>query len=524
MRKMLSLLFSGALLATSLIAYSATSASAETTLVTCTDWAKNRTLVLKEDKEKCRPLQAAAIWRTEQSDTSINPGQMSATLRVCSSKNPLFSYKFIKSKCPKFQITTDYRRAVVKPQTPLVLNAAANGHSAAALLLATDTSTVANYAPIAYYLITNLKSNEITKVAPDVLNRLFISGLNPLTTYTFQIAAVNIDGTSPLSLITPEIRTTAVPVAAPAPAAAPALAAPAFTISSESESKPVNSAITGYTITSTGGAIASYSISPAAPAGLTFSTSTGLLSGTPTSVASATAYTITATNASGSATRIFTLTVTEIIYSVGDRGPGGGIVYYVSATPFTSAGSTCNTACKYLEVAPATWQSGGVTVETDAPRAWSSNTTTLTGQDTTTAGSESNFAGEKLNWKIGQGFYNTSVMKVAGATSTAQAAVLAYAGGGFTGQWFIPSMNELNELCKYARGQTTGVLTVACTSGGTFKSTANAGTDLGGFVENIYWSSSEGSALGARAQFFDAGGMGNIAKNNTYYVRPVRAF
>ena len=88
------------------------------------------------------------------------------------------------------------------------------------------------------------------------------------------------------------------------------LLSPAFTLSSSSESKTVNTAISGYTISSTGGTIASYAISPTAPAGLTFNTTTGLLSGTPTAVAGATAYTITATNASGSATQTFTLTVT----------------------------------------------------------------------------------------------------------------------------------------------------------------------------------------------------------------------
>ena len=87
---------------------------------------------------------------------------------------------------------------------------------------------------------------------------------------------------------------------------------PTFALSSSSESKTVNTAITGYTITSTGGAIASYAISPASPAGLTFNTTTGLISGTPTSVAPATAYTITATNATSSTTQTFTLTVTAV--------------------------------------------------------------------------------------------------------------------------------------------------------------------------------------------------------------------
>ena len=132
------------------------------------------------------------------------------------------------------------------------------------------------------------------------------------------------------------------------------LAAPAFSLSSTTESKTQNVAIAGYTITSTGGTIASYAISPAAPTGLSFSTSTGLLTGTPTAVQSATAYTITATNATGTATATFTLTVTDPTCAtggaciVGDTGPGGGKVFYVHDDAddlFTSTGSDCNTSC-----------------------------------------------------------------------------------------------------------------------------------------------------------------------------------
>jgi hypothetical protein len=213
------------------------------------------------------------------------------------------------------------------------------------------------------------------------------------------------------------------------------------------------------------------------------------------------------------------------VCSVGDRGPGGGIVYYVSAAPFTSTGSTCNTTCKYLEVAPATWQGAGVA--DDSVYDWSSNQSLTTGQDMVTVGTESNFEYEKFNWKIGQGFYNTSVMKVAGETSTAQAAVLAYAGSSTAGQWFIPSMNELNELCKYARGQTTGVLTEACNlndSSGIFKSTANAGADLGGFVQNNYWSSTEFNNLDAGFLHFYISAHNYWGKFLAKNVRPIRAF
>jgi streptogramin lyase len=89
----------------------------------------------------------------------------------------------------------------------------------------------------------------------------------------------------------------------------PALAAPAFTLSSSSESRTVNTAATGFTITSTGGAIASFSIN-ATPPGMSLNSTTGALTGTPNTVASVTTYTITATNASGSTTQTFALTVT----------------------------------------------------------------------------------------------------------------------------------------------------------------------------------------------------------------------
>lgn len=92
-----------------------------------------------------------------------------------------------------------------------------------------------------------------------------------------------------------------------------ALAAPAFTLSSSSETRTVNTAATGFTINSTGGTITSFALSTSAPAGMSFNTTTGALTGTPTSVASSTSYTITATNASGSATATFTLVVSAAV-------------------------------------------------------------------------------------------------------------------------------------------------------------------------------------------------------------------
>lgn len=57
------------------------------------------------------------------------------------------------------------------------------------------------------------------------------------------------------------------------------------------------------------GIVNSWSINPSVPAGLTFNTATGTISGTPTTLQAATNYTLTATNTTGSSTRIISIAV-----------------------------------------------------------------------------------------------------------------------------------------------------------------------------------------------------------------------
>jgi hypothetical protein len=101
------------------------------------------------------------------------------------------------------------------------------------------------------------------------------------------------------------------------------LPSPAFSLSASSLNGPVGTSITSYAITSTGGTIASYSISPAISntPGLSFSTTTGLISGTPTTAAVARTYTITATNATSSASQNFSITITGSTQENVDTGP-----------------------------------------------------------------------------------------------------------------------------------------------------------------------------------------------------------
>jgi hypothetical protein len=159
------------------------------------------------------------------------------------------------------------------------------------------------------------------------------------------------------------------PIQIPAPTAPVAsVAAPAFALSSSSQSVTVNTAITTVTNTSTGGAISSYSISPAAPTGLTFSTSTGQLSGTPTTPQSSTAYTITATNASGSATATFTLTVSpgaavQVAVTRASVGTSPGFAF-TTQPQVTIQDSAGNTITSSSAVVTATVSAGGALVGT----------------------------------------------------------------------------------------------------------------------------------------------------------------
>ena len=271
----------------------------------------------------------------------------------------------------------------------------------------------------------------------------------------------------------------------PAPTTAPVVL-PAFTLTASSETRTVNTAATGFTINSTGSTIVSFAIN-ATPPNMSFNTTTGALTGTPNTVAAATNYTITATNASGSATQTFRLTVTAVVYTIGQTGPGGGKVFYVATTAF-SCGPTLAATCTYLEAAPSGWNTGA-----DPSLSWATN---VNNQTTIVP------APGAIQTTIGTGYQNSdAIVAQTGnvAASSAAVAARAYRGNGLT-DWYLPSSDELIEL------------------------RANK-TTVGGTANVSYWSSSELSATQAwRTHFFlTQFGVGN--KNTiTFSVRPIRAF
>ena len=85
--------------------------------------------------------------------------------------------------------------------------------------------------------------------------------------------------------------------------------APIISISHTTVTATAGTAIADITITSSGGDVDSYNIAPAIGNGLMFNTSAGTISGTPTMVAEAVAYTITATNSTGMNSAMVTITV-----------------------------------------------------------------------------------------------------------------------------------------------------------------------------------------------------------------------
>jgi hypothetical protein len=180
--------------------------------------------------------------------------------------------------------------------------------------------------------------------------------------------------------------------------------------------------------------------------------------------------------------------------AVGNTGPGGGIVFY-------------SVSGKYLEAAPASWFG----TATDTRTVWGCSGSTYSIAYATA---------------IGTGKANTDqiVSNCGNPTSNVAAKIArAYTGGGKS-DWSLPSRDELIELCKYARTQTTGNVSTSCTTAGTL----NAGV-LKGFGnadgDSQYWSSSDASTNNAYTVWLSgsvSGGFGG--KTVDRYIRPVRYF
>ena len=166
---------------------------------------------------------------------------------------------------------------------------------------------------------------------------------------------------------------------------------------------------------------------------------------------------------------------------VGDVGPGGGTIFYVdmsraAGSQFWEVGSDLGTAV------------------------WGCSGTDISG----------------TGMAIGTGATNTGLINVGCGTAGIAARVASAPAGGFS-DWFLPSKDELNQLCKYARTQSTAVADQAVQCEPT-------GTLLPGFASGFYWSSSQFNTSNAWFQSLYDGYQGYGLKNFSLRVRPVRAF
>ena len=190
-------------------------------------------------------------------------------------------------------------------------------------------------------------------------------------------------------------------------------------------------------------------------------------------------------------------------FKVGDTGPGGGKVFYYLDTGFncgggfSATGSPTGGLCHYLEAAPTT----GANAWTDASYEWSGNIGDVIGTTGTA---------------IGTGYKNTLAMiaQAAGGSAKGKAGTISrsYLGPNSLTDWYLPSKDELYEL--YLQQAT-----------------------VGGFLVDHYWSSSEYSVSDCNSDpqcwpgasivwnlLFSDDTQWVSSKDNTYYVRPVRAF
>jgi hypothetical protein len=164
------------------------------------------------------------------------------------------------------------------------------------------------------------------------------------------------------------------------------------------------------------------------------------------------------------------------------------------------------TNCKYLEAAP-----------TSGTNAWTA--ANLYYWDTTTAIVAARVA------RIGSGYANTlAIVGPNTSSGKAGAASLGYRGPNSLTDWFLPSEDELNQMCKWQRGQAWTSDATLCNNPSATLNTGPGATGYG-FTTSSYWSSTDFDANKARGQSFSNGSKSSYTKATAQMrVMPIRAF
>ena len=224
---------------------------------------------------------------------------------------------------------------------------------------------------------------------------------------------------------------------------------------------------------------------------------------------------------------------------IGDVGPGGGTVFYVSSAGFncgptnSPTGSPNGGLCHYLEVPDNTW-SGGTQ---DPMKAWAiSSKNSLDVAGLSNVGPSATFNENAVlvlenpaspAAALGAGYANTLAIVaqngacVLSSCTYAAGAAHAYAGNSLT-DWYLPDPTELNQLSAWARGETKAL---------TLRAGPASSYVQGGLSSANYWSSSAINNSSAWYQYNSPGGglnegvINNASKGDSALaLRPIRAF
>lgn len=182
--------------------------------------------------------------------------------------------------------------------------------------------------------------------------------------------------------------------------------------------------------------------------------------------------------------------VSDGTYVVGDTGPGGGFIFYVDKKGFkcgpkyTKTGSPTGGLCHYLEAAPSGWKSGK-SGDSDPALPWAILAKSKLDADDVF----NDLRGDISSSGIGFGYKNSiGIVKQGNDATTAAGASRAYRGGSKS-DWYLPSIAELNQLCKWAKDLPWKSNTTVCN--GTPNTPWPAPARAGFLRDHGYWSSSE---------------------------------
>jgi hypothetical protein len=272
----------------------------------------------------------------------------------------------------------------------------------------------------------------------------------------------------------------------------------------------------------------------------TFKLGTGSVSGA-TITSNSGAFTVSFTSPVALATNVSRITIqssdhaafscaADFICELGDKGPGGGTVFYKNLSGLncgpnhTSTGSPTGGLCNYLEFAPPTW---------------SGQSADPFGNNTTSASNIASIGVSSANARtlaeMGRGYmYSNAITAVFGTCSsvytggrnfsgsacpTGAGMARAYRGGGLS-DWYLTNAAELNVACQYARGGQAINPNVAC---------ARVGTDAPpGFTGDDHYTSTASSTN--LATFYTLHLMvptsfgANFGQSFNFLVKPIRAF